>query len=74
MVFGKPVTQFPESFGKRRETSLLILSPAVCVGNPDTGIDPGFVDIKPTAVFTKDFESQKNNLPKNNEIVSISPI
>ena len=59
MVFGKPVTQFPESFGKRRETSLLVLSPAVCVGNPDTGIDPGFVDIKPTAVFTKDFESQK---------------
>ena len=26
------------------------------IGNPDTGIDPGFVDVKPTAVVTKDFE------------------
>ena len=62
VVFCKPVSQFLKPFGKRRETSLLILSSAVCVGNPDAGIDPCFVDIKPTTVFTKDFKSQENNL------------
>ena len=49
-VFCKPVSQFLKPFGEGRETSLLILSSAVCVGNPDAGIDPCFVDIKPTAV------------------------
>ena len=62
MVFCKPVSQFPESFGKGGETSLLILRSAVRVSNPNAGIDPCFVDIKPTAVFTKDFKSQENNL------------
>ena len=61
-VFCKPVSQFLKPFGEGRETSLLILSSAVCVGNPDAGIDPCFVDIKPTTVFTKDFKSQENNL------------
>jgi len=36
--------------------SLFILRKSVCIGNTDAGIDPGFVDIKSTAVFTKDFE------------------
>jgi hypothetical protein len=35
---------------------LLILGTTVCVGNADAGKDPGFVDIKTTTVFTKDFE------------------
>lgn len=26
------------------------------IGNTDTGIDPGFMDIKATAVVTKDFK------------------
>ncbi|CEJ06052.1 Hypothetical protein DEACI_0498, partial [Acididesulfobacillus acetoxydans] len=39
--------------------SLLILSTAICISNTDAGIDPGFVDIKSTAVFTKDFEQKK---------------
>ena len=62
VVFRKPVSQFPEPFGEGRETYLLILCSAVSVGNPDAGIDPCFVDIKPTTVFTKDFKSQENNL------------
>lgn len=57
-VSGKPVSQLPQTFGKGREAGLLILSKAVGVGNPDACIDPGLVDIKPTAVFTKDFKSQ----------------
>ena len=46
------------NFRKRRETSLLIISSAVCIGNTDTSINPGFVDIKSTAIFTKDFKRQ----------------
>jgi len=62
VVFCKPVIQFPESFGERGETSLLIFRSAVRIGNPDAGIDLCFVDIKSTTVFTNNFESQGNNL------------
>jgi len=41
-----------------------MLSPTIRVGNPDTGIDPGFVDIKSATVFMKDLKSQGNNLLK----------
>lgn len=57
-VFGKPVRQLPKTFGEGREAGLLILCKAIGVGNPDACIDPGLVDVKPTAVFTKDFKSQ----------------
>ena len=43
-------------------SSLLILSKAIGVGNPDACIDPGLVDVKPTAVLTKDFKSQYKRL------------
>ena len=56
VVFGKPDRQFPEAFEKGREACLLIFSKTVGISNADTGIDPGFVDLKATAVFTKDFE------------------
>ena len=59
VVFRKPVSQFPESFEEGRETSLLILSSVVCVGNPNAGIEPCFVEIKPTAIFTKDLKAKK---------------
>lgn len=59
VVFGKPFRQLPEPFGKGREAGLLILSTSVGIGNADAGIDPGFVDIKPTTVFTKDFKQEK---------------
>lgn len=52
-VFGKTFRQLPESFGKGREASLLILGTTVEIGNADAGIDPCFVDIKATTVFTK---------------------
>jgi len=45
-----------QSFGKGRKASLFILSKSICIGNTDAGIDPGFVDIESTAVFTKDFK------------------
>jgi len=62
VVFGKLVTQFLQPFGKGRETSLHILHTIICIGNTDTGIDPGFVDIKTTAVFLDDFERQQISL------------
>lgn len=61
VVFGEPITQFPQSFCKSRETSLLILCAVVGIGNADTGKDSSFVNIKSTAVFLDDFE-QYNNL------------
>lgn len=33
-----------------------VLSKAVGIGNTDAGINPGFVDIKATTVFTENFE------------------
>ena len=65
VVFGKSLRQLPESFGKGREASLLILGTTVGIGNADAGIDPCFVDIKATTVFTKDFK-QKKIPPANN--------
>ena len=56
VVFGKPCSQFPKPIRKGREASLLIFSTSVRICNADAGIDPGFVDIQPTAVFTKGFE------------------
>ena len=50
------VTSQTQSFGKGRKASLFILSKSICIGNTDAGIDPGFVDIESTAVFTKDFK------------------
>ena len=35
---------------------MLILSTPVCVGNSDTGINPGFVDIQSTAILTKNLK------------------
>lgn len=55
-VLGKPKGQFLKTFGEGRETSLLVLSKTVCIGNADTGIDPGLVDIQTAAVFTENFE------------------
>ena len=57
-VFGKPVSQLLQSFGNGKEAGLPIPCKAVGVGNPDACIDPGLVDVKPTAVFAKDFKSQ----------------
>ena len=38
------------------EKCLLILCTAIGIGNTDAGIDPGFVDVKATAVVAKDFK------------------
>ena len=57
-VFGKPVSQFLETFRKGRKARLFIFRASIGIRDADAGIDPGFVDIKPTAVFTKDFKSQ----------------
>lgn len=56
VIVSKPVTQFLQSFGKGRETSLLIFSTIMGIRNTDTGKDPCFVDIKTTAVFLDNFE------------------
>lgn len=44
--------------------SPFIRSLAVRVYNLDASIDPCFVDAIPAVVFTKDFNSQENNLPR----------
>ncbi|KLU60591.1 hypothetical protein CEB3_c29740 [Peptococcaceae bacterium CEB3] len=62
--FRKPISQLSKALGKGREASLLILSTAICISKTDAGIDPGFVDIKSTAVSTKDFEQKKYLLQK----------
>lgn len=41
---------------KRRKACLLVLCAIVGIGYSDTGIDPGFVNIKSAAVFTEDFK------------------
>ena len=40
-----------QSFGKGRETSLLIFSTIIGIRNTATGKEPCFADIKTTAVF-----------------------
>jgi len=62
VIFSEPVTQLMQSFGKGRKASLLIFGTAVGICDADTGKDPGFVDIKSTAVFTNNLKRQKNNL------------
>ena len=57
-VFGKPFGQLLKTFGEGREAGLFVLGETVGVGNANTGIDPGFVDIKPTAVFADNFKRQ----------------
>nr|WP_243117584.1 hypothetical protein [Extibacter muris] len=50
VVFSKPITQLIQSFSEGRKASLLIFCTIVEIGNTDTGIDPGFVDVKSTAI------------------------
>ena len=50
VIFGKPITQLIQTFSKGRKASLLILCTIIGICNADTGIDPCFVDIKPTAI------------------------
>jgi len=57
-VRGKPCGKFPQTSGERGKPLFLIFCPAVCISESNAGKDPGFVDIKPTAVKTKDFKSQ----------------
>ena len=56
VILVKPERQLLQALGEGREASLKVLSTGVCIGNADTGIDPGFVNIQPAAVFTEDFE------------------
>ena len=62
VVLGKPGRQLPQSLGKRREAGLLVLCAAVHIGDSDTGIDPGLVDVESTAIFAKDFEHRRSRL------------
>ena len=56
VIFGKPVTQLMQSFGKGRKASLLIFRTAVGIGNTNAGKDPSFVDVKTPAclLYTSD--------------------
>ena len=58
IVRGKPCGKFPQTSGERGKPLFLIFCPAVCIRESNAGKDPGLVDIKPTAVKTKDFKSQ----------------
>ena len=56
VVLVKPVGQLLQALGKGREASLKVLCAGICIGDADTGIDPGLVNIQTTAVFAEDFE------------------
>ena len=55
-VLGKPVRQFSQSVGKGRKPSFMVLSTGVVVRDPNTSVDPSFVDIKSGTVVTNNFE------------------
>jgi hypothetical protein len=52
----KPGSQTPQILRERREASFKVLCSEVRIGNPDAGINPGFVDIQSTAIKPDDFE------------------
>ena len=52
-VFRKPVSQIPQSVGKRGKASLLVLCPAIGICNTDTGKYPGLVNVQSTAVLRR---------------------
>jgi hypothetical protein len=58
VVRGEPCGEIPQTSGERGKPLFLIFCPAVCIRESNAGKDPGLVDIKPTAVKTKDFKSQ----------------
>ncbi len=55
-VLGKPVRQFSQSVGKGRKPGFMVLSTGVVVRDPNTSVDPSFVDIKSGTVVTNNFE------------------
>ena len=57
--FASQSAKILQSIGKRGKASLFVLRPTVGVGNPDTGKNPGFVDIQPTAVFAENLKSHR---------------
>jgi hypothetical protein len=69
VILDKPVRQLSKPFGKGGEASLLIISTSVCISDSDTGINPSFVDIKTTAVFSKDF---KHRIPPTKRIAGLA--
>jgi hypothetical protein len=58
VVRGEPCGKFPQTSGERGESLFLVFCAAVSIGEANAGKDPGFVDIKPTTIETKDFKSQ----------------
>ena len=56
VILVKPERQLLQVLGVGREASLKVLGAGVCIGDTDTGIDPGLVNIQTTAVFAEDFE------------------
>jgi len=58
VVFGKPVTQLLQTFGKGRKAGFFILGTFQGISYADTGIDPGFVDVKTTTVIFENFKRQ----------------
>ena len=60
VVFGKPVTQLLQTFGKGRKASFFVLRTLKGIRDADTGIDPSFVDIKSATVIFKNFKRQKS--------------
>ncbi len=61
LVGMKPERQPLKVFGERREASFMIHSTLFVVGNPNAGVDPGFVDIESTAVVAEDFEHKQSS-------------
>jgi len=55
-VLGKPVGQFSQSVRKGRKPGFMVLSTGVVVRDPNTSVDPSFVDIKSGTVVTNNFE------------------
>jgi hypothetical protein len=69
VIFWKVVRQLSKLFLKGREASLPIISTTVCISDSDTCIDPSFMDIKTTEIFSKDF---KHRDPPTKKIVGLA--
>lgn len=56
LILVQPLRKLPQTFGEGCETGFVISCSSVGVGDADTGKDPGFVNVKTTAVVKLDFE------------------
>ena len=55
---GKPGCQVPKALGEGGETGFMVFSPSSGISDPDTGVDPGFMNVQTAAVLPQDFKQR----------------